>query len=290
MGQVRWSIIGVGVAGRARARAIREDPHAELVAVWRGRFADTVGAPVLDSFDEAIAAADAVAICSPSPLHRTQVEAALRAGRHVVVEFPMAKGPAEARALFDLADRLGLVLHVEHIELLEPAGRTLCGQVRPEVIDALRVRFERAGAADSGPPALALGNVARIHRLCALAGPVAAVRSVVCVPGRLEAELQMEAGCAATMVFEQAPYLRRGTIIEVDTPTDRWRQVDGSLARNGKDVSLLSVRSLFGRDHAHAMGAITEGSSSYVGRARILHVLEVVQRLGAEIVGPVSTP
>jgi len=290
MAQVRWSIIGVGVAGRARARAINEDPQAELVAVWRGRFAEAVGAPVLGSLDDAIAAADAVAICSPTPLHRAQVEAALRAGRHVVVEFPMAQGPAEARALFDLADRLDLVLHVEHIELLEPAGRTLCGQVRPEVIDAVRVRFERAGTADAGPPALALGNVARIHRLCALAGPVAAVRSVVSAPGRLEAELQMDAGFIATLVFEQAPYLRRHTTVEVDTPTDRWRQVDGSLARNGKDVSLLGVRSLFGRDHAYAMGAITEGSPSYVDRTRILHVLEVVQRLGAERVGPLSTP
>jgi biliverdin reductase len=290
MAQVRWSIVGVGIAGRARARAITEDPRAELVGVWRGRFADGVGAPVLASLDEAIAAADAVAICSPTPLHRAQVEAALRAGRHVVVEFPIAQGPADARALFDLADRLDRVLHVEHIELLEPAGRTLCGQVRPQLIQTIRVRFERAGPADGGPPALALHNVARLHRLCALAGPVATIDAVRSEPGRLEADLTMETGCRASLVFEQSPNLRRSTTIEVDTPTDRWKQVDGTLSRNGKDVSLLGVRSLFGRDHAHAMGTILDGTSPYVDRTRVLHVLEVVQRLGAERAGRVSTP
>ena len=286
MKPLRWSIVGVGVAGRARARAIAQDPRAELVGVWRGRFAADVGAPLLPSFQAAVEAADAVAVCSPTPVHRAQVEAALRAGRHVAVEFPLAQRAAAARSLFDLADRMSRVLHVEHIELLEPAGRTLCGQLRPEIIDEVRVRFERPGPADAGAPALALANVARLHRLCALAGPVAGILDVTAIPGRLEARLRMAVGCTAQLCFEQSPYLRRATTIEVDTPTDRWRQVDGTLQRNGKDQSLLGVRSLFGRDHAFAMRAILEGAEPYVARDRVLHVLEVVERLAAEQPGP----
>jgi len=287
MAKVRWSIVGVGTAGRARARAVAEDNRAKLVGVWRGRYAAEVGAQVLPTLEAAIDAADAVAICSPTPVHRAQVESALRAGKHVVVEFPMAQTPADARALFQLADRMDRVLHVEHIELLEPAGRTLGGQVRPELIDEVRVGFHRAGEATAGPPALAIGNVARLHRLCAVAGPVSSIRSVDSSPGKLDAELEMTVGCKATLSFAQAPYLRRGTRIEVDTPTDRWQQVDGTLSRNGKDVSLLGVRSLFGRDHAHVMGTILEGTPHYVSRERILHVLEIAERLGREQAGPV---
>ncbi len=285
MAEVRWTIVGVGTAGRARARAIAQDPGARLVGVWRGRFAAEVGAPVLPSLAAAIDAADAVAVCSPTAVHRAQVETVLRAGRHALVEFPIAQSVAAARALFDLADRMDRVLHVEHIELLEPAGRTLCGQVRPELIESIRVRFERPGPADGGPPALALANVARLHRLCAIAGPVTEVLSVQAQPGRLQARLRMSAGCEASLDLQQAPYLRRSTVIEVDMPTDRWVQIDGTLQRNGKDQSLLGVRSLFGRDHAHAMRTITEGTEPYVSRDRVLHVLEVVERLSAEQVG-----
>ena len=79
-GQIRWAVVGVGSAGRARAKAIQADPRSELVAVCRGRFAGWFHVAQLSEVDDAIAAADAVAVCSPTHLHAAHVRAALKAG------------------------------------------------------------------------------------------------------------------------------------------------------------------------------------------------------------------
>lgn len=57
---------------------------------------------------------DAVLIASPNALHAEQAGAALAAGKHVLVEKPLAETGAEARALADLAQARGLVLAAGH--------------------------------------------------------------------------------------------------------------------------------------------------------------------------------
>jgi predicted dehydrogenase len=57
---------------------------------------------------------DAVAIATPIESHAAIATAALRAGRHVLVEKPLAHSVAAAEALVELADREGLVLQVDH--------------------------------------------------------------------------------------------------------------------------------------------------------------------------------
>ena len=94
---LKWAIVGVGRAGRARARAIDRDARSRLVAVHRGRNAAETGAPEV-SFEEALDVADAVAICTPDALHVDMVEATLRAGKHAVVEYPMAPSATEAES------------------------------------------------------------------------------------------------------------------------------------------------------------------------------------------------
>ena len=58
-------------------------------------------APAYGSFDEMLDddRVDAVHICSPNDLHHEQVMAALRAGKHVVCEKPLALTSAQAREL-----------------------------------------------------------------------------------------------------------------------------------------------------------------------------------------------
>lgn len=112
---IRWGVIGVGRAGTARARAIRDDPRSRLVAALGGD-PSKVGLDHAPSLEVLLAQVDAVAVCSPTATHADYVEAALKAGRHVVCEYPLAPSAERARQLFSLAgDR---VLHVEHISLL----------------------------------------------------------------------------------------------------------------------------------------------------------------------------
>ena len=64
---------------------------------------------------------DAVIVCSPSPLHAEQTEQALRAGKHVLCEIPLALSLAETDRLNHLADEADRRLMVCHTQRYQPA-------------------------------------------------------------------------------------------------------------------------------------------------------------------------
>lgn len=57
---------------------------------------------------------DVVVLCVPNALHVSMATAALKAGKHVVVEKPLAPTAAEGEALFTLAEKQGRLLAVYH--------------------------------------------------------------------------------------------------------------------------------------------------------------------------------
>lgn len=63
----------------------------------------------------------AVAIATPAATHRALAMAALEAGKHVLVEKPLAAGYAEGRELVEEAERRGLVLMCDHTYCYTPA-------------------------------------------------------------------------------------------------------------------------------------------------------------------------
>ena len=64
---------------------------------------------------------DAIAIATPVRTHYELAMAALRAGKHVLVEKPIASSAEQAMHLIDEADRRGLTLMVDHTFLYTPA-------------------------------------------------------------------------------------------------------------------------------------------------------------------------
>ena len=64
---------------------------------------------------------DAVSIATPPRTHYPLVRQALEAGKHVLVEKPLATNSVDAEALVDLAERKGLVLMPGHTFLYSPA-------------------------------------------------------------------------------------------------------------------------------------------------------------------------
>ena len=64
---------------------------------------------------------EAVAIATGAKHHFALAKASLLAGKHTLVEKPMAQSTAECQELIDLAKRLGLVLMVGHTFLYSPA-------------------------------------------------------------------------------------------------------------------------------------------------------------------------
>ena len=277
-GRIRWAVLGVGGAGRARAKAIEADPRSELVAVYRGRHAAQFRVAQLASLEDAIAAADAVAICSPTPVHVAQVEAALAAGRHVIVEFPLAEEPEDARRLLAMAHEAGRVLHVEHIELLGGAAAVLRKQVNRAGIKAVSCAFTADGPGDLAGAELALRNVARLHRVVDAVGPFARVDAVESGASWLRAELRTTTGAPVALSFRVGPGLPRETRLIIDDG-HVWEQLNRSLTRDGEAFDLPEQPGLFDLDQRIAVARILDGEDGYMSEARILHVLTMADQL-----------
>ena len=114
-------IAGVGAAGRAFIPAIRANPAFRLHAIAdpspeiRSEFAGE-GIAVHDDLAPMLEdrALDAVCIATPTDLHAAQACAAFAAGKHVLLEKPMATTLDDARAILDASARAGKVLLVGH--------------------------------------------------------------------------------------------------------------------------------------------------------------------------------
>lgn len=116
---LRVALIGYGAAGRIfHAPLIRHAPGLELALVVsrrRDALAQALpGVEVVGLAEEALLRADIdlVVIASPNATHAPLAEAALRAGRHVVVDKPFTLSLADARRLAALAAACGRVLAV----------------------------------------------------------------------------------------------------------------------------------------------------------------------------------
>jgi predicted dehydrogenase len=68
---------------------------------------------------------DAIVIATPAATHFEIAQAALKAGKHVLVEKPLATSTAEVDELIRLAERAGAVLMVGHTFIYNDAVRTL---------------------------------------------------------------------------------------------------------------------------------------------------------------------
>lgn len=121
--RVNIAMIGCGRISASHLNAVAALPDAaRIVAVVDSNVelakaaAAPFGAQVCATLEDALALpqVDAVLIATPNHLHAGQAMAALRAGKHVLVEKPAAETGADALALAQEAEARGLVLAVGH--------------------------------------------------------------------------------------------------------------------------------------------------------------------------------
>jgi predicted dehydrogenase len=103
------------------------DNDVELTAKANAEFGVAV-----KTFDEVLndPAIHGVAIATPAPTHAKLVELALRAGKHVFVEKPVALAPADAEHVQSIAEENGLTLMVGHLLHYHPVFLALCDLVQ----------------------------------------------------------------------------------------------------------------------------------------------------------------
>jgi len=130
--KVRLGIIGTGQIGKHHLNQYREIPEAEVVAVadLRAEEAAQVARQhnvphVYTDYRELLARddLDAVDVCLHNRLHAPVTIAALEAGKHVYCEKPMAATFAEAKAMYEAAQRTGKKLHIQLSTLYTPETR-----------------------------------------------------------------------------------------------------------------------------------------------------------------------
>jgi predicted dehydrogenase len=193
-------LVGLGEIGQVHAEAVRRSATARLVAV-----ADTAPerlppfeAPGVRGYRDAgelIADTEVgtVSVCLPHHLHFPVALAAIRAGKNVLVEKPMAVSPGEGQQLVDAAAAAGVTLGVSHNQVFyaphAKAKRLIdSGAIGRPVLLRLRLGMGPTWGGWRADPRLAGGGLlsdAGVHRIYLALhffGPVREVHAVLDAP------------------------------------------------------------------------------------------------------------
>jgi 1,5-anhydro-D-fructose reductase (1,5-anhydro-D-mannitol-forming) len=122
---LKWIVIGIGdITIRRVIPAIQAEPRSTLYGVVTRDPAKAAGYGVRTwrTLDEALtdSAVQAVYVATPVFLHAPQTMQALRAGKHVICEKPMAMKEAEARTMVQVAEESGKLFGVAYYRRCYP--------------------------------------------------------------------------------------------------------------------------------------------------------------------------
>jgi predicted dehydrogenase len=130
-GRLRVAVVGAGYWGPNLARNFKASPDWDLAAIVDMdvdralKVAGPLGdVPVFASLDALLAGThvDAVAIATPARTHHLVALAALRAGKHVLVEKPLAASSELGKEMVNVAAGAGLTLMADHTYCYTPAA------------------------------------------------------------------------------------------------------------------------------------------------------------------------
>ncbi len=126
--QLGAAVIGLGMMGERHARVWQELPTTRLVSVYdivaerAAQVAGELGGAVASSLEEALGAdgVDLVSVCTDDQAHREACVAAAGAGRHVLVEKPLATTLEDCDAIICACEAAGVKLMTGHICRFDP--------------------------------------------------------------------------------------------------------------------------------------------------------------------------
>ncbi|MGE5327540.1 MAG: Gfo/Idh/MocA family protein [Deltaproteobacteria bacterium] len=136
---IHWLVIGIGdITTKRVIPAILEEPRSRLYAILRRHPAkvEPYQAKVFTDLGQALneKLINAVYVASPVFLHAPQTIAALRAGRHVLCEKPVAMNYTEACSMVEAARTAGKVLGIAYCRRTYPKVKRAMELIRQGVI------------------------------------------------------------------------------------------------------------------------------------------------------------
>lgn len=305
---LRVGIVGTGYAATKRAEALQQDPRATIIAVAghspvkTTAFAQAHATVVSPDWEALVERSDIdmVVVGNVNRSHSSVVRRALKTGKSVVVEYPLALAATEARELIALADQQRSRLHVEHIELLGGLHQAVKKHL-PDIGKPQYVRYCTAVPQASAPQKWTYnrglfgfplaGALSRLHRLTNLFGTVSQVSCQLQYQGldpgsgyfkncRCVALLQFHSGVVAEVLYAKGEHTWRA---------QRWMEIEGdrgALTFDGNEGTLAAAsgthpitvggrRGLFARDTAYFLDALYENKPLYVTPQESLYALQV---------------
>jgi len=146
MTALRAGVIGVGHLGQHHARLYAASPDTLLSGLMdqdEGRarlIAERHGTQAFTDVQDLLKAVDVVSIAVPTSAHYSVAKTCLEAGKHVLIEKPIAVNPAEAVELVELAKAKGCRLQVGHSERFNPIMQVMRPHIRrPAFIESHRI-------------------------------------------------------------------------------------------------------------------------------------------------------
>jgi 2-hydroxy-4-carboxymuconate semialdehyde hemiacetal dehydrogenase len=163
---MRIALAGAGAFGIKHLDGLRNIDGVSITSIVSRRLeqaqevAEKYGAPhATTELDEALARddVDAVILCTPTQLHASQSIAAMRAGKHVQVEIPLADSWSDALAVQRVQQETGLVAMVGHTRRFNPSHqwihrRIVDGELAIQQMDVQTYFFRRTNMNALGQP------------------------------------------------------------------------------------------------------------------------------------------
>jgi len=244
---IGWGIIGCGDVVRKRvAAAIQAHPECRLLAACRrddaklNAFCDDFQvAHRFQNADQLIGRKDidAVYIATPVHLHASQAIAAMQAGKHVIVEKPMALNPSECQAMLKAAEATGRKLSVAYYRRFYPAyqrikqlltsgklGDLLCINIvtsaplpSPEDDGYWRVDLKQGG----GGPLMDVGS----HRIDLLIDLLGMPTNVQAITSKVAASYESENIAGLTLQFGTGAQVSLQCLFGAASDPDQWTMI-----------------------------------------------------------------
>jgi len=206
----RAGVIGVGHLGQHHARLYASLPGARLVGVSdqslerAQTIADRHGVRGYCKIEELLPLVDVVSVAVPTSGHYAVAKTCLQAGKHVLVEKPIAVMPEEALELVQLAKQRNCCLQVGHSERFNPVMAVMRPHIgRPVFIECHRLSsFSERGTDVDVVLDLMIHDLDLVLSLNP--GPVEEVRAagVAVLSSSIDianARIQFQSGCVANL-------------------------------------------------------------------------------------------
>src|ERR1700722_8731831 len=155
-------LAGQGAFGTRHMEAIANIPGIEVVTLTGGRSESTEAfakkwkiphwtADIRDSLKQP--GVEAVIITSPTQIHAEQAELAMRAGKHVLVEIPMA----DSERMLKVAKETGVIAMAGHVRRFNPSHQYVhkkikAGEIKIQQMDVQTYFFRRTNMNAAGKP------------------------------------------------------------------------------------------------------------------------------------------